>query len=473
VKTSPLHQAKSHYDIVIVGGGIVGAGLFRDLCLHGLSPLLIDARDFGSQTSAKSSKMLHGGIRYLENMDFALVREALHEKNLWLKIAPHLCYEEAFYLPVYNDSIRPLWMIRAGLFLYDFLSGFENTPHSVANKEETLKALPHLNPHGLKGAGIYHDAVMDDVKMALEAIYDGLEEGTGAQAMNYVELTNLSEQNSDERMLTLKDCLTGEQKQIRAKHIVFATGPFTDQVLAKFFQSQTPKLLPSKGSHLWIKSSALPVTHPMLITPKDGRVIFVIPQKGRVLVGTTEIAPESNQFFDLTPSVKEINYLLEALAGHFPTLSIGSDDILASFAGIRPLAREDDGGHGLGKTAREHKVLRPASHVYAIVGGKYTTFRTMVQEVAAELVHAHRLPYSTRTTMTPMRRTSAVLPFNNEKIVLEQIELALKTELPRTFDDLLIRRLGLLGVTEEFWPESLKQLMSEELNPHSLPNLLF
>lgn len=138
--TKELNDTKDFYSTIIIGGGIVGAGVFRDLSLHDIDCLIIDKKDFSSQTSSKSSKMLHGGIRYLENFDFPLVWEALHEKNLWLKIAPHLCFEEKFYLPIYSDSIRPKWMIRIGLFLYDLLSSFENSPYEMKSKEESLKA---------------------------------------------------------------------------------------------------------------------------------------------------------------------------------------------------------------------------------------------------------------------------------------------------------------------------------------------
>ena len=138
------------YNTLIIGGGIVGAGIFRDLALHGDHCLLIDKNDFTSQTSQSSSKMLHGGIRYLENYDFLLVKEALHEKNLWLKLLPHLAKERPFVLPIYNDSKHPLWMLKIGLFLYDFLSGFQNSPHEILNKEKTIKNRPLLNSKNLK-----------------------------------------------------------------------------------------------------------------------------------------------------------------------------------------------------------------------------------------------------------------------------------------------------------------------------------
>ena len=182
---SPLDSISDSYDVAIIGGGIVGAGIFRDLSLHGAKCLLVDKNDFTSQTSQNSSKMLHGGIRYLENLDFELVWEALHEKNLWLRIAPHLCFEKDFHFPVYKDSPKPLWMVRIGLMLYDFLSNFLNKPHSILSPKELHDKFPTLNREKLKGIGVYHDVVVDDAKLTLEVIYDALLEKKGS-AINYV-----------------------------------------------------------------------------------------------------------------------------------------------------------------------------------------------------------------------------------------------------------------------------------------------
>ena len=167
-----LNKLSNNFDVAVIGGGIVGAGIIRDLALHGINAILIDKKDFSSQTSSKSSKMLHGGIRYLENYDFDLVFEALQEKNFWLKSTPHLCYESKFYLPIFKDSIRPLWMIKLGLFLYDALSLFTQSPHQLLNKQQTLKELPSLHNSNLKGSGIYHDAVVDDYRMTIEILVD-------------------------------------------------------------------------------------------------------------------------------------------------------------------------------------------------------------------------------------------------------------------------------------------------------------
>lgn len=434
------------YKTVVVGGGIVGAGIFRDLALNGIETLLIEKNDFSSQTSERSSKMLHGGIRYLENMDFALVFEALHEKNLWLKLTPHLAREAAFYLPVYKDAKRPLWMINIGLFLYDLLSSFKNSPFSIKKPEAVLAAIPGLRKNGLTGAGIYYDGIMDDAKITLEVIYDALRE-PHASALNYTEVRKVDVQD-DLSILHCRNTLTGEEFQIAASQVVYALGPFTD----KFLNSQPAYewkniLLPSKGSHLWISRKNLPLSHPIVMTPKgqkgknEDRVIFVIPHGDQVLVGTTEV-PAEDDFFHTKPDESEIDYLLESLNDYFPELRLNRSHILSSFAGIRPLVREGSGSDR-GKTSREHKIYQPRSHTYVIAGGKYTTFRVMGQEITREICHKFGQGYNRDVTLSPLRQTSVILPFHWVLPGAEQLKQICENEKPKTFEDLIKRRLGI------------------------------
>jgi glycerol-3-phosphate dehydrogenase len=443
--SSPLLDAENHYPVLIVGGGIVGAGIFRDLSLHGVPSLLIEKKDFSSQTSQSSSKMLHGGIRYLENLDFALVFEALHEKNLWLKLAPHLCYEQPFYMPVYKDALRPLWMVKCGLFLYDFLSSFQNSPHQTNNKEKTLRDIKYLRENGLTGSGVYYDAIVDDAKLTLEVIYDALSNKT-SQALNHVGLESV-EIEGDIYKCHLKDGLTGDMRMISTDNLVFATGPFTDQLMSKLdIVNWSPKLLPSKGSHLWLSKESLPIKYPVVLTPKDGRVIFVVPQSGKVLVGTTEVQPEED-FFDIKCSRLETEYLLHNINEYFPEAKIKEKDILSTFAGIRPLVKDDNGDKG--KTAREHKLYQPRSNLYLMLGGKYTTFRVMASDVAREICSKVRIPYNSNKTKQPLKRPSAILPFEPSSLTKENVIKSLENELVRTFDDLLIRRMGV--PSKEHW----------------------
>jgi glycerol-3-phosphate dehydrogenase len=461
-----LKPLKSEYKTVIVGGGIVGAGIFRDLVMNGVETLLIDAGDFSAQTSERSSKMLHGGIRYLENMDFPLVFEALHEKNLWLKLTPHLAKEVAFYLPVYSNVKRPLWMIRIGLYLYDFLSSFKNSPHSVKTKAECLKDIPGLNPEGLTGAGVYYDGIMDDAKITLEVIYDALNESGLAYAMNHTAVTNVRKINN-KTTLNLKNTLTGVEEAITANQVVYALGPFTDTFLKKFpFYHWEDVLLPSKGSHIWISAKDLPLTHPIVMTPHDefgDRVIFVIPHGEKILVGTTEVQ-NKDDLFHVHPTKEELDYLLKNLNSYFPKINLTHKNIIGSFAGIRPLVKEGSAGTNRGKTSREHKVFQPSSDTYVIAGGKYTTFRVMGREITQKICHRFHKSYNRDKTETPLRSPSVVRPFEWHLPTEQDLIKICQNEMPKTFDDLVMRRLSV--TTRAIWKEKTQKDFDEYFTQH-------
>lgn len=424
-------------DYLIVGGGIVGAGIFRDLSLHEQNVVIIDRGDFGSQTSQGSSKMLHGGIRYLENLDFGLVFEALKEKNLWLKLAPNLAKEIPFYLPVYRNSKWPLFFMRMGLFLYDLLSLFKNSPHKVLNTKETLNHIPKLKTDGLTGSGVYYDGIIDDSKLALNCILDGINSQT--QALNYTEITALEKQES--RHIThLRNTQTGQTFKVTAREIIFATGPFTDQVMKELDIPWNPVLLPSKGSHLWLDKDALPIKDAMVLQTNDGRIIFVIPQREAILVGTTEIPlNDDDDFFDIKPSKEEVDYLLASLKEYFPEVNISHDDILSTFAAVRPLVKESNSS---AKTSRKHKVYTPTAGINVIVGGKYTTFRKMAQDICKKLLGKS---YNPKLSLNPLQRSALITTPYDGPLNQKNIDFILKNEFVHTYDDLIYRRLSYLG----------------------------
>jgi glycerol-3-phosphate dehydrogenase len=429
-----------YYKTVVIGGGIVGAGIFRDLALHGVETLLIEKKDFSSQTSERSSKMLHGGIRYLENMDFGLVFEALHEKNLWLKLTPHLAQEVPFYLPVFKDAKRPLWMIRLGMFLYDFLSSFENSPYEIKSAEAVHTLIPDLKTSGLSGAGVYYDGIMDDAKITLEVIYDALKE-KHAHAMSYTEVTSVAKMDG-KNIIHCKNVLSGEFFNIECDQVIYALGPFTDRFLKTIpMYNWQNVLLPSKGSHLWISVKDLPLKYPIVITTNDDRVIFVIPHGDQILVGTTEVIFDGD-YSDVVPSESEINYLLSALNDYFPKLKLSKTHILSAFAGIRPLIKEAEDGN-LGKTSREHKIFQPMSDTYVVAGGKYTTFRVMGQDITREICHKYGKSYNSDYSKNALRQKSIIIPFEWKIPTAKELIMICETEKPLTFQDLVVRRLSI------------------------------
>lgn len=435
------------FDVIIVGAGSVGVGLFRDLALHGLSCLLLDRGDFSSQTSQTSSKMLHGGIRYLENCDFGLVREALYEKNLWIRMAPHVAHEIPFYLPIYKESKYPLWMTSIGLKMYDLLSGFQNKPHYILNKKKTVTALPGLLAQGLRGAGVYHDAVVDDHKLILECIYDALKEPR-AVALNYSRVENV-EVYEGGATIKVYDELTQNRSLFKGKQLIFATGPFTDQLLIQLgLKDWKPQLLLSKGAHLWIDPEKFPMKEAMVLQTNDRRIIFVIPQKRGVLVGTTE-TPVQEEIFNIKASDQDLHYLLQNINHYFPHAKIEEKDVLSSFAGVRPLVRK--GNISANKASRVHKVYHYRPHVHVIIGGKYTTFRVMGQDLCRKIVREFGRVYDAKKTLAPLRQRSMVIDFEKGCLTPSALDQILKKELPRTFADLIYRRLNIPG--KNHWKE--------------------
>lgn len=433
-----LDEVNKHFetDILVVGGGITGAGIFRDLALHQMDVTLIDGSDFSSKTSQSSTKMLHGGIRYLENLDLPLIFEALAEKNLWLKLAPHLTSERPFLLPIFNDSKRPLWQIAIGLFIYDLLSLFKNTPFKVLSKQETLLKTPGINNETLVGSGVYYDAVVDDSKLNLEVIFDALK-CPKARAFNYHKLTQYHF-DGEFHFSEVLDVINNIIYRIKSKHIVFALGPFTDELMIKLNVNQWGhKLSPSKGSHIWVSKKSIPIENPVVITTKDERVIFVIPHDDLILIGTTELKSQ-----DLDPKISkdEVEYLLNNLNEYFPGYKINKDHILGHFSGIRPLVKED--GESLSKTSREHKMYMINKSAYVIAGGKYTTFRTMGREISENIVRTCKMAYDPSKTLNHLRVQSITPAFKKFQLDLVTLTNIIKNEHVKTFEDLIVRRLS-------------------------------
>jgi glycerol-3-phosphate dehydrogenase len=431
-------QIKSYYNTVIIGGGINGIGIFRDLALHGVDTLLCDAYDFCSQTSQSSSKMLHGGIRYLETLDFDLISEALQEKSTWLKLAPGHCYEQDFYLPTYKDSKYPLPALWFGLKFYDALSKYKNSSSYTIGRKKTISLFPTLKQESLRGSGVYYDAIVDDIKLGLDCLWDALEE-PNASAINYLELIRFEKDN--DYKLFLRDKLTNTVHEVYCKNLSFATGPFTDKLMDQLKVDHWKKLLvPNKGIHLWLKPESINISKPMVLRSRDDRMVFVIPQRNKILVGTTEHLIEKVEFNN-TASQQEVTYLLGVLNSYFPKSQVAQNSILSTFAGIRPLVLEPN-QKDISKISRKHIVVRPFENCYALLGGKYTTFRVMAQDVAKPIVQSNRRSYNSNLTLNPLRRVSAHNSFDLQTITKELIEKIVATEKVTSFDDLLVRRLA-------------------------------
>lgn len=385
------------YDVLVVGGGITGAGVAREARCRGLSVALVEAQDFASGTSSASSKLIHGGLRYLEGLEFGLVFESLSERSLLLRTAPNLVRPLEFYLPVYRSDSRGMSIVSVGLWLYDALSLFR-TPgvHERLSRKTLLERIPGLEPEGLKGGFRYYDASMWDDVLAVETVRDAAERGAQVATRAVVQagiyedgrLVGVRVQDADPYSLTSEKSV-----EVRARQVIVCGGPWTDQLGSLLTQgsgkSWNPWLSPSQGVHLVFDLKRLPVPGALVMShPDDGRIAFVIPRPdygpGVTLVGTTDgPAPEDPARVQVAKT--DVDYLLRLLSRYFPSLRLTAKDVLSATIGVRPLfkggAPGGSEGAPLQKVSREHHIATGPGGAIYVAGGKYTTYRRMAHEI--------------------------------------------------------------------------------------------
>jgi glycerol-3-phosphate dehydrogenase len=375
-------QNKS-FDVCVIGGGATGSGCALDSQLRGLSTALVEAGDFASATSSASTKMVHGGVRYLEEAfrhldpaEYKVVNRALHERIHMIKNAPFLAGAREFITPCYSRF--DLAYYETGLKLYDWISGSASlSPSHFVSREEALRRLPNLNPEGLKGAVAYTDTQFDDARYNVTLVQSFAE--TGGVGLNYARVTSC-EKGADGKLaaVIVQDQFSGQSFVVRARAFVNATGPFADSIRGMANPAAKPRMRLSKGVHILLPLDVLSSDAAMLI-PKtdDGRVLFAIPWMGRVLVGTTEQEVEPGD--DLFVIRDEVEYLLRHLNRYFAS-PVNASQVVAGFVGVRPLLSTGD-SRDTKKLARDHEVeLDSHTGLISILGGKWTTYRAMAQD---------------------------------------------------------------------------------------------
>ena len=374
-----LKQTTEHagpWDMIIIGGGATGAGVAVDAATRGYSTLLLEQCDFGKGTSSRSTKLVHGGVRYLEQGNISLVMEALKERGLLRQNAPHLVSELPFVVPSYSWWEGPFYGI--GLKVYQVLSGKYGFGSSqLISKEETLKRLPNVNPEGLMGGVVYYDGQFDDTRLLINLMTTAAEQG--AILLNYAKVTALRKNSSGVvDGLTWENVETGETFEARAKVVVNATGAFTDSVRHLADPEAKKIIAPSQGAHLVLDRSFLPGdTGIMVPHTSDGRVMFAIPWHGHTLVGTTD-TPLKVASLEPVALEQEIEFMLETASLYLakrPTKA----NILSVFAGIRPLVKVGEGTN-TAALSRDHTIHIDKSGLLSIAGGKWTTYRNMAQD---------------------------------------------------------------------------------------------
>jgi glycerol-3-phosphate dehydrogenase len=372
-----MEDASIVWDIVVIGGGATGLGTALDAALRGLKVLLIEQADFTKGTSSRSTKLVHGGVRYLAQGDVALVLEALHERGLLLKNAPHLVKNQSFIIPNYRWWEGAFYTI--GLTLYDILAGRLSLGRSVhIGKKKAIKNLPLLKQSSLFGGVIYHDGQFDDSRLAINVAQSCVE--NGGCVVNYVKATGLTKDASGKISgVEVKDLESNRNFTVKAKSVVNATGVFVDSIMQMDTPEAKDMVRPSQGVHLVLDKSFLQSDYALMI-PKtdDGRVLFAVPWHNQVVVGTTDTLREKPE---LEPQAleQEIEFILNT-AGRYLTKKPTRKDVLSIFAGLRPLAAPKGEGKNTKEISRSHKVIVSDSGLITITGGKWTTFRKMAED---------------------------------------------------------------------------------------------
>ena len=461
---------KGAWDIAVVGGGATGVGVAIDAASRGYSVLLLEQSDFGKGTSSRSTKLAHGGVRYLGQGNVALVMEALKERGLLLKNAPHLVHDLAFVVPNYEWWEAAFYGL--GLKLYQALAGKYGLGKSrLLSREETLHRLPTIKPDGLRGGAIYYDGQFDDSRLLIHMVFTAFEQG--ATLLNYCPVTGLTSSSRGviDGVLA-RDAESGEEIHASAKVVINATGAFSDQLRQRAEPQSAAIIAPSQGIHLVFRRDFLPGDDAVMVphTP-DGRVLFAIPWHDHVLVGTTD-TPVAKPELEPVAMQEEIDFVLKA-AARLLAKAPSREDILSVFAGVRPLVRTEETDN-TASLSRDHVIEINHAGLVTICGGKWTTYRRMAQDCVDQAVAVAGLPQRTCVTeelrihgatdsadnsdslsvygsdAAKIRALAAANPQLTERIHPElpnigaEVIWAVREEMARTIEDVLARRTRFL-----------------------------
>ncbi|MCG8588391.1 MAG: glycerol-3-phosphate dehydrogenase/oxidase [Proteobacteria bacterium] len=400
--------AEGGLDVLVIGGGITGAGVLRDAASRGLRACLVERDDFASGTSSRSSKLVHGGLRYIGEGQLRVTREACRERDWLVRNHPNLVQRLPFVFPAYHGSRVPLWQLRAALAVYAALANFRRTARfRTLTASETLARMPLLRSDGLAGAGLYADGQVDDVRLVLETLKSARR--LGAEAVNHAEVVGLLHRpGGGVDGARVHDVQTGRLYDLRAHAVVNAAGAAVERVLALERRVETPELRPAKGVHLVVPSGRLTADAAVVFEARDGRHVFLIPWDEVTLIGTTD------EFSDEPDApvvhIEEVHYLLDAVNAAFPHAALTTNDLRSVFAGVRPLVAAPDAATPSTSVSRDDRVTRDAPGLVSVVGGKLTTHRAMAQRVVDRVLA--ELPGDRRSEAGPSR--TAALPLRDE-----------------------------------------------------------
>lgn len=367
----------TEFDVIIIGGGITGAGIALDAASRGMKVALIEKNDFASGTSSKSTKLIHGGLRYLKQFDFWLVKEVGTERAIVHKLAPHLVIPEKMILPLIDGGTYGSWLTSVGLKVYDILASVEgDDKRKMLNKKEALEKEPLLPENILNGAGYYAEYRTDDARLTIEIIKTAL--NYDAQVMNYVEATNFIYEENRVVGVSVKEAISGETFQIKSKYVVNAAGPWVDELRQINHSKIGKRLHLTKGVHLVVAHKKLPVKQSVYFDIPDGRMMFAIPRGKVTYFGTTDTNYQEDKD-NVNTNIVDATYLISAVNNMFPDINITLNDIQSSWAGLRPLIHEE--GKSASELSRKDEIFVSDSELISIAGGKLTGYRKMAERI--------------------------------------------------------------------------------------------
>ena len=447
------------WDVVVIGGGATGTGIAVDAASRGLKVVLLEAQDFSAGTSSRSTKLIHGGVRYMKNpRDWGLVREALKERRLLIQNAPHLVHSKPFILPCYKKWEREFYTVGLGIYAAMTYGGYGIGRTSSLSREETMSRLPGVKAEGLMGGVQFYDGQFDDARLAVALMRTAHDQG--ALTLNYMPVTGIEYRGGWIQSVTATDKETGEEFRIRTKMVFNAAGAWVDPIRRMIDPEASTLVQVSRGSHILLDKSFMPGETGMLIPKtRDGRVLFAIPWHDMLLVGTTDVEQREADF-DPKVSDEEIDFMIETASGYLDK-PITRADVKATFAGLRPLFNPQATGSagGTAKVSREHAVLPEFGNMITVTGGKWTAYRKMAEHAMTEATLRHLVaPRLCVTKTLPILNDEtwdpAVLEVEAERSdaaddkVVAYALYCREFEAARTAEDVLFRRLRLGQMNE-------------------------
>lgn len=442
------------WDVVVIGGGATGVGIAVDAASRGLKTVLLEAQDFAAGTSSRSTKLIHGGVRYMKNpRDWGLVREALKERRILIKNAPHLVHAKPFILPTYKKWEREYFTVGLGIYSAMTYGGYGIGRTSSLSREETLSRLPGVKAEGLMGGVQFYDGQFDDARLTVALMRTAY--NLGATPLNYMPVIGIERKGGWIQSVTARDQETGEEFRIRTKMVFNAAGAWVDPIRRMVDPDASTLVRVSRGSHILLDKSFMPGDTGMLIPKtRDGRVLFAIPWHEMLLVGTTDVEQREADF-DPKVSEEEVNFMIETASGYLEK-PITRADVKATFAGLRPLFNPQATGSAgsTAKVSREHAVIPEYGNMITVTGGKWTAYRKMAEHAMLEATQRHLIPARLCVTkdlpiFADQVRDQAALEVAAEKSeeadakVVEYARYSREYEGARTAEDVLFRRLRL------------------------------